>query len=283
MDFDINEALKLYLSDPATIATPEADGTLLDCETDPEALSTSLINGILNPIVDSIAEQPEAIARSSIFDSLQFLLKCAPVFLESEHPFPNEPDSELFARTRFSHILHPQILSKIFDLIVSGLSSEVDNFHHEVETEEQEAFTHHRKILEMYGFLLQWVVSAVETKAADKGATAPAKGRGATKGSKAKGGGKEGIWDSQPQQHVALDTKSKTLNSQLAKTFVTTSQRDTFVGLFTRPVYLVLESEQRVKSTALRMHAFKVLCIAIKHHGHAFGTVKPFIQDATSY
>ena len=273
--FDINEALKHYLSDPATIATPEADGTLVDCETDPESLTSSLINGVLNPIVDSIAEQPEALAKSSIFDSLQFLLKCAPVFLESEHSFPSEPDSELFARTRFSHILHPQILSKIFDLIISGLSAEADNVHNELETEDQDAFLHHRKILEIYGFLLQWVISAVEVKAAEKATIAQAKGRAATKGAKGKTSGKDGVWDSLPQLQSALDTMCRVLKSKLGKVFVTTSERDTFIGLFTRPVYLILESEQRSKSTALRMHAFKVLCIAIKHHGHAFGTLKP--------
>jgi condensin complex subunit 1 len=32
-----------------------------------------------------------------------------------------------------------------------------------------------------------------------------------------------------------------------------------------------LESEQRVKNTSIRMHTFKVLCIAVKHHGHGYG------------
>lgn len=58
---------------------------------------------------------------------------------------------------------------------------------------------------------------------------------------------------------------------KLGKIFMTTSERDTFIGLLTRPVYLILESEQRVKSTTIRMHAFKVLCIAVKHHGHGYG------------
>ena len=39
VDFDVNDALKHYLSDPATIATPEADGALQDCESDPESLT----------------------------------------------------------------------------------------------------------------------------------------------------------------------------------------------------------------------------------------------------
>lgn len=282
VNFDINDALKQYLSDPATIATPEADGALVDCEADPESLTSSLINGILNPIIDAIAENPDALARSSIFDSLQFLLKCAPIFLQSEHSFPSEPASELFSRTRFSQFLHPQILSKLFDLITSGLSAEFDIVHHELETEDQDAFLHHRKLLEMYGFLLQWVTSAVEIKAAEKSSAPPAKGRGTGKVTKAKAGGKEGVWDSLPQLQTALDTMCKGLKSKLGKIFVTTSERETFVGLFTRPVYLILESEHRVKSTPLRMHAFKVLCIAIKHHGHAFGTFDPSYRDFAS-
>lgn len=76
INFDINDALKHYMSDPAAIATPEADGALVDCETDPEALSNiALINPVLNPIVDAVAENPDSIMRSAYFDSLQFMLK----------------------------------------------------------------------------------------------------------------------------------------------------------------------------------------------------------------
>jgi condensin complex subunit 1 len=65
----------------------------------------------------------------------------------------------------------------------------------------------------------------------------------------------------------------KVLKLKLSKIFLTTSERDTFIGLLTRPVYLILESEQRVKSTPIRMHSFKVLCIAVKHHGHGYGMI----------
>lgn len=76
IQFDINEALKYYLSDPASVPTPDADPELLDCETDPDNLSSTLIDHVLNTIVDGVAESPEGLARSSHFDSLQFLLKC---------------------------------------------------------------------------------------------------------------------------------------------------------------------------------------------------------------
>ncbi|KAK2626275.1 hypothetical protein QTJ16_004537 [Diplocarpon rosae] len=272
IDFDINDALKHYMSDPATVATPEADSNLVDCENDPEALTNSLINTVLNPIVDSVAESPDAITRSSSFDSLQFLLKCAPISLPSCQNYISEPGSEIFKLSRSVSVLPSHALSKILDLIVSGLSTEADVIHNDLESDEQELISHHKQLLEVFGFLLQWTIAAVETKAAEKSSSAPA-ARGRGKGAKAKTAGKDkdGSWDSSAQLQTALDTMCKVLKLKLSKIFLTTSERDTFVSVFTRPVYMVLESEQRVKNTAIRMHAFKVLCIAVKHHGHGYG------------
>ena len=281
LDFDINGALKYYLSDPATIPTPEADGALLDCEHDPESLTSGLVKGVLNPIVDAIAENPDALTKSSTFDSLQFLLKCAPIFLPSQRYFIKDPDSELFKLSRSASLLPSHSLSTLFDLVVSGLSAEADTVHDEVDPEEQDASKQQKEILEAYAFLLQWTISVVEVKAAEKPSGAPVKGRGAGKGPKSKGPAKDGAWDSLIQLQTALDIMCKVLKTKLSKIFVTTSERDTFVGLLTRPVYLILESEQRIKNTALRMHAFKVLCVAIKHHGHAFGILN--LKGAFTY
>ena len=79
MDFSINNALKIYLSDPATIPTPEADAVLQDSENDPESFTPALINSALNPIVEAIAENVDAVQKSAIFDSIQLLLKCASI------------------------------------------------------------------------------------------------------------------------------------------------------------------------------------------------------------
>lgn len=75
MDFDLNASLKQYLDDPTTIQTPEADSALLDCNDDADQFTNGFVGSILNPIVDSIAGDSESVARSSIFDSLQCLLK----------------------------------------------------------------------------------------------------------------------------------------------------------------------------------------------------------------
>ncbi|KAI4213435.1 MAG: hypothetical protein LQ351_003935 [Letrouitia transgressa] len=259
LDFDINKSLKYYLSEPGTVPTPDADGVLIECENDPDALNDALVNGVVDPIVDSIAESPENIAKKSTFDSLQFLLKSAST-------------------------LPVTALSKVFDLIISGFSSEVDVINEENETEDQDAVCQYKRLLEMYGFLLQWCISAVECKAAERPTvTAPPRGRGAGKGSKAKTNSAEGSWDSATQLQSALETMCKVLKLKLGKIFITTSERDTFVGMFTRSVYLALENEQRVKNTTLRMHIFKTLCIAVKHHGHAFGAQTSIIQNLSYF
>ncbi len=187
INFDINDALKHYMSDPAGIPTPEADSALVDCENDPEALTNSVINPVLNPIVDAVAGSPDAITRSAHFDSLQFLLKCAPISCPPKsHPSPVRRSSsapgrlcgtavsELFTQSRYTSFLPTHALSKLFDLITSGLSAEADAIHHDLESDEQDLVAHHKQLLEVYGFLLQWTIATVETKAAEKSSTAPA-------------------------------------------------------------------------------------------------------------
>lgn len=270
IQFDINDSLKYYLSDPTSVPTLDADPDLLDCETDPDQLSTALIDNVLNPIVDAVAENPEGLTRSSFFDSLQFLLKCAPKpshLPRGAFPSPGT-SSDRSKPCRYTSFLPTKSLSKVLDLIVSGLSVEADIIVGDLESDEQDAIQSHKQLLEMYGFLLQWALSAVEVKAAEKPAEAAPARRG---GPKSKKSAKDGVWDWTPQIQISMETMCKVMKLKLGRIFLTTSDRDTFINLFTRTIYLVLESEQRVKSMAIRMHAFKVLCIAVKHHGHAFG------------
>ncbi|KAI1943391.1 condensin complex non-SMC subunit Cnd1 [Ophidiomyces ophidiicola] len=258
LTFDVNQSLKYYLSDPASVLTPDAAPELLDCETDSDLLTLPLVDQVLDPIVDAVAELPDGLLRNGFFDSLQCLLKSCSV-------------------------LSTQSLSKILDLIVSGLAVEADAAHNDLESDETDLIPHHKQLLEMYAFLLQWAVSSVEAKIAEKPASTASARRGAGKSSKSKPGAKETTWDSGAQLQIAMETMCKVLKLKLSKIFMTTSDRDTFVNLFTRSIYLVLESEQRVKSMNIRMHAFKVLCIAVKHHGHGFGAQTSIVQSLTYF
>ncbi|KAF2213594.1 hypothetical protein CERZMDRAFT_67045 [Cercospora zeae-maydis SCOH1-5] len=257
-DFVVSEALTAYLDDAHAIPTPEAAPDLVECENDPDAFSPGLINGVLNDISAAVGENPEAILQKSHLDSLQFLLK----------------------QTSY---IPPQSLARVFDLVISGLGAEAEIVHQEDQEEQDEGAepAQHKQILEIFAFLLQWCVAAVEAKSADKPA-GPARGK-YTKGAKGKAAQKDGSWDPSNQLQTALDTMAKVMKLKLAKIFVTTSDRDNFIGLLTRPTYQILESETRVKSTAIRMHAFKVLCVAIKHHGHAYGAQTSIIQNLTYF
>ncbi|KAF2857530.1 chromosome condensation complex Condensin, subunit D2 [Piedraia hortae CBS 480.64] len=253
--FDINAALKAYLDDPQSILTPEADAALNECENDPDAYTPGLINSVLNPISDAIGENPDALLQQQHLDNLQFLLK----------------------QTLF---IPPASLSKLIDIVSSGLAAEAEIVHHE-EQEGETDFSQHKQTLEAFAFLLQWCIAAAESKSVEKPASGPVRGKGA-KG-KGKTGQKTGNWDPLAQLQTALDIMSKVMRLKLAKIFVTTSERDTFIGLFTRPAYLILENEQQVKLTSMRMHIFKVLCIAIKHHGHAYGAQTSIMQNLTYF
>jgi condensin complex subunit 1 len=161
-------------------------------------------------------------------------------------------------------------LSKVLDLVVSSLSAGADIANADIESDEQDALAHHKQLLEIFAFLLQWTIAAVETKASEKQASAPA-GRGRKGAGKSKSGTRDANWDPSQQLISAMDVMAKVLKLKLVRIFVTTPERDTFISLFTRPVYLILENETRIKNTSIKMYAFKVLCIAVKHHGHAFG------------
>ncbi|KAF2218651.1 condensin complex component cnd1 [Elsinoe ampelina] len=256
VEFNINHALKIYKDDPFTITTADADGALFDCEHDPDTLTSSVVNGVLNPIVDAVAESPDAIVRSSIFDSLQFLARHSPSIPATS-------------------------LSKLLDLLVSGIVAEADVVHNDIESEEQDAVMQQKRVLEMYGFLLQWALSAIDAKSTQEKSSAPVVRKG-LKGTKSKANLKDAAWDPSSQIQAAFEAMVKVMRLKLARIFVATSERDTFISLFTRPVYLLLENESRVKNTAIRMHSFRVLCIAVKHHGHAAGA-QTSIDQCLSY
>lgn len=196
-------------------------------------------------------------------------LRAPPTWTRSSSSLSELPEAytQTVLTFRYTSFIPTHALSKVFDLVMSGLSTEADTVHTDLEADEQDVMAHHKQLLEIYGFLLQWTIAAVETKAAEKSSAPAARGRGKPK----KGAAKEDVWDSATQLQAALDIMCKVLKLKLSKIFLTTSERDTFISLLTRPVYMILESEQRVKATAIRMHCFKVLCMAVKHHGHGCG------------
>ncbi|KAI5855220.1 condensin [Tricharina praecox] len=265
VSFDLNASLRFYHDNPASVPCTEADNGLIEAEENPDSLTNAMINQILDPIIDRVAENPDAISRLSVLDTVQCLLK-------------------------YFAVIPVQAAGKVLDIIVSGLSAEADVVNMDLDSDEQDTLKEHRELLEIYGFLLQWVIAGLEARneKPDSSATAGTTVGGQRGKGKAKGKGKavaSAAWDSTTQLTTALEVMCKVLNLKvrLLRVFVTTSERDTFVSLFTRPVYLILENEQRVKNNKIKMYIIRVLCIAVKHHGHAFGAQTSIVQKLTYF
>jgi condensin complex subunit 1 len=117
------------------------------------------------------------------------------------------------------------------DVIVSGLNHQAESLALELESPDPEGLDSFRKLLEMYSFLLLWVITSAESLGAQKsitGAKENIRGRPKAKQSTV---AKEQTapWDCTPQLQTAFEVMCKVLKLKLAKVWTLTSERDTFV------------------------------------------------------
>lgn len=73
------------------------------------------------------------------------------------------------------------------------------------------------------------------------------------------------------------------LSLDLSKVFVTTSERDSFVELFSRPIINLMESPERMKLVPIKILIFRALCIAVTKHKHGSMLQHSIIQCLTYY
>lgn len=73
------------------------------------------------------------------------------------------------------------------------------------------------------------------------------------------------------------------LSLDLSKVFVTTSERDSFVELFSRPIINLMESPERMKLVPIKLLIFRALCIAVTKHKHGSMLQHSIIQCLTYY
>ena len=75
----------------------------------------------------------------------------------------------------------------------------------------------------------------------------------------------------------------RTLRIPSQRIWRTTSEREPFISCFTKPTYLLTESETNLKSAEIRLGIYKTLCLSIKNHGHAFGAQTSILQSLTYF
>ncbi|KAJ7116325.1 non-SMC mitotic condensation complex subunit 1-domain-containing protein [Mycena epipterygia] len=218
--------------------------------------------------VEAVAESSDAIADPDVFDVYRSLLK-------------------------YSDAVPGATMSKLLDSLSSGLQAELDATVRDLDQEAPQVYLTHKGPLEMYAFLLQWFVTAAEkVKQADgDGPATPApKARKARGGKTAATGrtartanSKKSEWTWIDQIPTTLNLISKVLRLSTQRIWTTTAEKDTFISCLTRPAYHVTESEIYMKSQDIKLSVYKVICLAVKHHGHSLTAQITIIQSLQFY
>lgn len=265
-DFNLQEELLALSSDPSTYTIPN--------EIDISSISEAEVDLHLSSAIESIVNDPEALLHSSptTFDIFRSILKYA--------------DS--------AQVSGP-VMSKLLDAITSGLTHHCTAVQSVIANsgfaEDMDAPLVHKTPLDIWAFLLQWFV-LVADKSSSRGDAGPTRGRGG--GGGAGGKGKKGttsaaaaaasrtfVWVNYIP-HV-LSTAQKALRLPTSRIWRTTSERESFVSCFVKPAYQLMEVEQNLKSTEIRIGLYRVIALAVKFNGHAFGAQTSIIQNLTYF
>lgn len=253
----LSEGLHLYLQ------KYESDRQSLTSFNDnPNEIHSSELNSRLNRAIDQIGEDFIAITEDQVFDTFAWFL------------------------------LHFEAISnhtrtKIFDSITSGLQGVASEFSVSADSNEASKLDVYRTSLEMYAFLLMWAVESIEKHGPFDSANSKP-----FKSGKSKSASRKSInqsyqsgdnFNTSLQLQEALNVVAKVLSLKLLRLWPTPSERDVFVGLLTRIMYLLCENEGNIKDIALKMRIFKCLCLSIKHHGHMQGAKTSIMQNLQYY
>ena len=123
-------------------------------------------------------------------------------------------------------------MTKLMDVIVSGLNAQTEALAAELESSDNESLESFRKPIEMYSFLLLWIITSAETIATQKSAsTSKETARGRQSKAKQAAAAKDQSvnWDYTPQLQTAFDVVCKILKLKLVKVWTLTSEKDTLV------------------------------------------------------
>ncbi|KAI0816821.1 non-SMC mitotic condensation complex subunit 1-domain-containing protein [Trametes gibbosa] len=246
-------------------AVQDVDAYNFDNEYDVSALDPPSLAALLASAVDALANSSDAITVPDVFDAYRSLLKHA-------------------AALQGSHMI------KILDSISSAYHAQIEATVRDLEDDDPHSALAHKTPLEMYAFLLHWFVSAAEKvkSAGEDDAPAPVpktrRGRGGKAAASRVTARKPAEdWSWQDQVPPTLNLISKLLRIKTQRIWQTSAERETFINCVLRPVYHITENEQYMKSVDIRRGTYKVICLAVKHQGHALAAQISIMQSLQYY
>ncbi|KAG7928161.1 hypothetical protein KL925_001461 [Ogataea polymorpha] len=197
----------------------------------------------LEAVTQELAVRSDAILYEEFWDPLMNLTHCYPQ-------------------------LENRLQYKLAYLISSTLSHHTIQTHQVVNSGDIDLFATHRKILELYGYLIHVLLVYL--------------GREETSIKTSEG---KYHWNKTNSViENILVSIIDVFKLKLNLLFETTPERNLFVGtLFLNPVNALLESPERAKIVTVKMHAFKAICMAIKLHGQTSHVQNAILQHLTYF
>jgi condensin complex subunit 1 len=258
-EFNLQEELLSLSSDPSLYHIPR--------ELDVTSLSWDDLDSHLSEAIESVVNDPDSILHSTpqTFDVFRSILK---------HADASSVGGAIMVKTLDAILSAINSHSSAVMALVSGAG---------FAAEDMDAPMVHKQPLEMWAFLLQWFVSAADkmpSKASDAAPAPAARGRG--------GKSKKPVRSSSAfvlSDHLTLilSTSQKALRLPTSRIWRTTSDRESFVSCFVKPAYQLCETESHLKSPEVRAGIYRVICLAVKFNGHAFGAQTTIIQNLTYF
>ncbi|KAG7912802.1 hypothetical protein KL907_001004 [Ogataea polymorpha] len=229
MEVDFN------LSQTLTSFADNIDTFEIDANRNPE--------DFLEAVTQELAVRSDAILYEEFWDPLMNLTHCYPQ-------------------------LENRLQYKLAYLISSTLSHHTIQTHQVVNSGDIDLFATHRKILELYGYLIHVLLVYL--------------GREETSIKTSEG---KYHWNKTNSViENILVSIIDVFKLKLNLLFETTPERNLFVGtLFLNPVNALLESPERAKIVTVKMHAFKAICMAIKLHGQTSHVQNAILQHLTYF
>lgn len=217
----------------------------------------------LNVIIDQLAVSPEQIDASP--DSLEALIDLC-------HNFPHLTPK---LQTQLSYLISSS-LSNLSKDIKANLSSNV-NF-----TEIGGLIPQWKRHLEEYGYLIQVLLTFLQDELHKVSSQSTNLNRSA-KNSKNDSANVELFKRDCNQMENLLESITKLLEINLSKIFQTTPEKDLFISLFTRPLFVLLEIEPVTKVSSLKMFIQRILAMCVKNHGQSSSIQSSLMTNLTYF
>ncbi|CEP22655.1 unnamed protein product [Cyberlindnera jadinii] len=205
-------------------------------------------SNLFNEVEAALGGSSESIVDTNIWESLEELVLAYPTLSKKQQ-------------------------GKLVQIIASCLHNQCDNAAAVIESGQTDAFSSQKQLLEAYSYLVHCLfthlgLEPIATNSITKRVTA---------------GALESFKANCTHLETLMESVCTCLKLHLSKLFVTTPEKDLFIGAFTRPIYVLMESEPRIKVVGLKMYMFKVISMAVKFHGHASAAQSAIIQNLTYF